>query len=114
MQLGDCRFSPEPDVRFGRGDTLHAFLRIYPKAKLEKNSPGAWSARFAILSATGRLEAEQQIPFSADLGSGLVASAAWHLTMPGLSNGSHTVQVEIAGPGMKKPVSQVEAFTIVQ
>lgn len=112
LQLGNCRFLPEPGVQFQQGETLRALLRIYPIAKLEKNRPETWSARFTILSATGSPEGEQQIAFAADSGSGLVASAAWQLTQPGMTTGSHTVRVEIAGPGIKKPLSQAEAFSI--
>lgn len=112
MQLGSCRFAPEPDERYGRDDTLHAFVRIYPVEKLEKNRPEAWTARFTLQSPTGRIESEKEIPFAVDSGSGLFASVAMPLAQPGVTAGQHTVGVEIQGPGLKKPLSQTESVFI--
>ncbi len=112
MQLEDCRFAPEPDARFQKDDTLRAFLRIYPDAKLEKNSPEKWNASFTILSPAGTVEAEQRIPFNVDNGSGLVAAAAMHLALPSISNGPHSLHVEVEGPGLKKLLTEADEFSI--
>jgi hypothetical protein len=114
MQLGNCRFAAEPDERFGREDTLHALVRIYPDAKLDKNRPETWSARFTLRSAAGDVESEEQIPFGVDSGSGLFASGALALARPGVTAGQHTVEVEIQGPGLKKPLSQSEPVLIAR
>jgi hypothetical protein len=112
MQLGNCRFTPEPDERFGRDDTLHALIRIYPLEKLEKNRPEAWSARFTLRSATSNIESEKQIPFRIDSGSGFFASVAMRLAQPGVTTGQHTFDVEIQGPGLRRPLSQTESVFI--
>ncbi len=112
MQLGNCRFAAEPDERFGRGDTLHALVRIYPDAKLDKNRSETWSARFTLRSAVGDVESEQQIPFGVDMGSGLFASGTLALARPKVTAGQHTVEVEIQGPGIKKLLSQSEPVFI--
>ncbi len=98
-------------MRFQKADTLRAFLRIYPEAKLEKHSPEKWNADFTILTPAGHVEAEQRILFDIDSGSSLVASSAIHLALPGNSSGPHLLHVQIAGPGVKKRLSEADEFS---
>jgi hypothetical protein len=45
MRAVDCRIKPEASDRFASTDRLHAFVRIYPSAKIYKHKPESWTAK---------------------------------------------------------------------
>ena len=102
LQLTSCRIKPEPTDSYAATDTLHALVRIYPNGKTEKNRPENWTATFLLRSNAGSIESQQQIPFTIDSQSGLLASAVLPLT--GILAGTHSLDVELRGPGLRKPV----------
>ncbi len=104
LQLTSCRIKPEPTDSYAATDTLHALVRIYPNGKTEKNRPENWTATFLLRSNAGSIESQQQIPFTIDSQSGLLASAVLPLT--GILAGTHSLDVELRGPGLRKPVTE--------
>ena len=109
LQLATCRLRPEPTDTYSPMDTLHALIRIYPRDKEEKNKPGSWTATFTLHSAEG-IQTQQQVPFSVDSQSGLLASAALPLTR--IPAGTHSLDVELRGPGLRRPVTESRSLFI--
>lgn len=102
MRADACRVKPEPTGRFAQSDTLRAFLRLYPSDRVKKQPPESWSAHMALRSSAGALEMERELPFTIDAGSGYLASMAVPLTSPGVLAGSHTLEMHVRGPGIRK------------
>ncbi len=102
MRAADCRLKPEPTNQFKSTDLLHAFVRLYPSAKLEKHPPDQWTASFMLRSASGSIEAEHEIPFKVDSGSGYLAYVEIALNTETIRPGPHTLDVMMRGPGIRK------------
>jgi hypothetical protein len=114
MHAADCRVKPVATAAFETADTLHAFVRIYPSEKLEKNKPESWTAQFVLRSTpSGSVELEQQIPFTTDSGSGYLALVDLPLNTAHIHPGLHTLDVEMRGPGMHGNVKASRSLAIV-
>jgi hypothetical protein len=113
MHAEDCRIKPEASASFETADTLHAFVRIYPSEKLEKNRPESWTAKFVLRSTqSGAVETEQQIPFTTDSGSGYLALVDLPLDTANIHPGPHTLDVEMHGPGMRGNIKASRPLSI--
>ncbi len=114
LHAADCRVRPEATDRFVTSDTMHAFVRIYPDAKLEKHRPESWTAKFVLRSTTsGLVELERDIPFTTDSGSGYLALLETPLSAPAITTGPHTLDVQMRGPGMHSNLNASRAISIV-
>ena len=113
MRAGDCRLKPDTLGSFSSTDTVHAFVRLYPAGKLDKNKPESWTAKFVLRSPSGSVETEQEIPFITDSGSGYLASIRMPLTAPGISPGPHTLDVEMRGPGIRRDLKASRPISIL-
>jgi hypothetical protein len=112
MRAADCRLKPEPAARFSPADSLHAFLRIYPAGKLAKRPPEDWEASFSLRSSSGLIEFRQDLPFTIDSGSGFLANLKLPLASPAIQPGPHMLQVDITGPGLRKPLIVSQKLSI--
>jgi hypothetical protein len=113
MRAGDCRVKPEVSGRFASSDKLRAFVRIYPMEKLEKQKPESWNAKFVLRSQSGLVETEREIPFTADSGSGYLASIELPLDAAEISSGPHTLDVEMRGPGIRGDLKASRPLSIL-
>ena len=112
MRAADCRVRPESTERFAASDTLHAFVRIYPVERLGGHSAEKWKARFVLRSESGSVEAEKELPFIVDSGSGYLASVQMPLSDPTITPGPHTLDVEMLGPGIHKDLKESRSISI--
>jgi hypothetical protein len=112
MRAGDCRLKPDVVGSFVTKDTLHAFVRIYPPEKLDKGKPEMWTAKFALRSESGTVEAVREIPFTSDSGSGYLASIEVPLNAAGVIAGQHVMDVDIRGPGIRHDLKQSRSISI--
>ena len=113
MRADGCRVKPDPTSSFAQTDQLHAFLRIYPAGKLEKEQPDRWTAHFTLRSSTGAVELQRDLPFTIDSGSGYLASVNVPLNTPEIHEGPHTLEVQIRGPGIRKQFSDSRQLTLL-
>lgn len=113
LRVGDCRLKPESTDRFASTDMLHAFVRIYPREKLEKHRPGNWTAKFVLRSKSGAVETERETPFTIDSGSGYLASIEMNLNIPEVRPGPHTLDVEMRGPGIHSDLKEARLISIL-
>lgn len=112
MRAGNCRVEPDALGSFSPADTVHAFVRIYPPEKLDKSKPERWTAKFVLRSQAGVVEAVRQAPFTIDSGSGYLASVQLPLNISDVIPGSHTLDVELRGPGIHKDLKESRAISI--
>ncbi len=112
MHAGDCRLQPEATGRFATTDLLHAFVRIYPSEKFGKHKADSWTAKFVLRSQSGAVEAQKELAFTVDSGSGYLASVQMPLDDGGISAGPHTLDVEMHGPGMRAEQKQSRSISI--
>lgn len=112
MRAADCRLKPSSAGDFAATDTLHAFVRIYPVEKLEKHPPESWTAKFVLRSGSGSVSTEREIPFTVDSGSGYLASIEMPLDTPEIGTGPYTLDVEMRGPGIHRPLKQSRSLSI--
>jgi hypothetical protein len=113
MRVNDCRLKPESTDRFAATDMLHAFVRIYPGEKFAKDKADSWTAKFVLRSQSGSVETERDLPFTVDSGSGFLASIELPLNAPEISEGQHTFDVQINGPGIHKDLKESRSISIV-
>lgn len=113
MRAANCRLAPTPTDRFASTDVLHAFVRIYPTLKLEKRTPESWTATFLLYSKSGLLEAQKEMPFTVDSGSGYLASIRMPLNAAGITPGPHTLDVKMHGPGIHSDRRESRQISIV-
>jgi hypothetical protein len=97
----NCRVRLDATDIFTAGDTLRAFLRIYPGDKLEKRPPDAWKATFLLRSDAGAVALRKEIPFTIDSGSGFVAFIQMPLQPASPLSGRLTLEVLVQGPGIR-------------
>jgi hypothetical protein len=114
MRAVDCRIKPEPSERFASTDRLHAFVRIYPSAKIDKHKPESWTAKFTLWSKTNPVATEKETPFRVDSGSGYLAYVEMSLDTPGMDPGQYTLDVVTRGPGIRKELKESRSISIQQ
>jgi hypothetical protein len=112
MRAVDCRIKPEPSDRFASTDRLHAFVRIYPSKKIDKQKPESWTAKFTLRSKTNPIATEKEIPFRVDSGSGYLAYVEMSLDTPGMDPGQYTLDVVTRGPGIRKELKESRSISI--
>jgi hypothetical protein len=114
MRAAGCRLKPEPTARFSPADSLHAFLRIYPAGKLAKRPPEDWTASFSLRSSSGIVEFRQDLPFTVDSGSGFLANLNLPLANPAIQPGPHMLEIDVTGPGLRKPLAVSQKLSITE
>ena len=112
MHAADCRLKAESLSNFAPTDTLHAFVRIYPSEKLEKNKPESWTAKFVLRSQAGSIETEQEMPFTVDSGSGYLAYVEIPLNRSPINPGLYTLNVQMRGPGIRHDLHESRTISI--
>lgn len=106
LRIADCRVQPASSGVFTSTDQLHALLRIYPEEQYKKHRPESWTAKFVLRSQNGAIEEEREVQFLVDSGSGYLASVEIPLGGTQIGRGSHTVEVETCGPGIRGDLKQ--------
>jgi hypothetical protein len=113
MRAVDCRIKPEASDRFASTDRLHAFVRIYPSEKIDKqHKPESWTAKFTLWSKMNPIGTEKEIPFRVDSGSGYLAYVEMSLDTPGMGPGQYTLDVVTRGPGIRKELKVSRLISI--
>jgi hypothetical protein len=103
--------SPDP---LSSTDLLRTFVRLYPAEKLRKNAPESWVAAFVLRSATGAVEERLETKFVADGGSGYLAFVEMPLNGDGVQPGTHTLEVEMRGPGIHGGLKESRQLSIAR
>lgn len=113
MQAQDCRVRAHATDVFLEPDVLRAFIRIYPVEKLEKHKPESWTAHFALRASSGdQVEAERDVPFATDSGSGYLASVTLPLSVGTVHPGPHVLAVTVRGPGVRGKLEKSRTLSI--
>jgi len=112
MRAVDCRIKPEASDNFVSTDRLHAFVRIYPSKKIDKQKPESWTATFTLRSKTTPIATEKETPFRVDSGSGYLAYVEMSLDTPGMDPGQYTLDVVMRGPGIRKELKESRSISI--
>jgi hypothetical protein len=89
-----CRIEPEPTTHYSAADTLRSFVRIYIDEGIDKGKLQAWSAKFVLHSADGKVETEFAAPLVADSQPGYLAALELPLVADGVAAGAHTLTFE--------------------
>jgi hypothetical protein len=101
-----CRIEPEPTTHYSAADILRSFVRIYIDEGIDKGKLQAWSAKFVLHAADGKVETEYAAPLVADSQPGYLAALELPLVADGVAAGAHTLTFELRGPHIHAPLTR--------